>query len=278
MGFAFGRGCPQNSSFPHLKDLPTMNMPSQEATPVQEDPLASRVDRHTQREGAELAQDAFTRVFRWSFDPDEQGVKGDLAALKGGIESWIGQGRDEEEALVRRALVLAGLDQWGLAYTQAFELTGLPQLSALLGQLRNELDPRQEARLLQHYALLGERETAAIDFKVTLRRAIHLALWHGAIAAEGEEEALHLIERLAEMMRSLVALMPQLGWRLGADALAHVQIRCLTQQVASSGIAQQATQALFAELEKTLPAACYQAMMRLATESVQNWQAAQRGH
>jgi len=79
-------------------------------------------------------------------------------------------------------------------------------------------------------------------------------------------------------MLALVKAMPQVGWRLVADALAHIQIRCLADGLAADGIGQEATQALFAALQRELPVEHRDAVMRHATQAAIQWQQARRAH
>jgi hypothetical protein len=70
--------------------------------------------------------------------------------------------------------------------------------------------------------------------------------------------------------------MPVVGWRLVADALAFIQIRCLADGLASEGVAQEATQALFGALARELSKEQWNMVMAHATRAVLAWQHATR--
>ncbi len=146
---------------------------------------------------------------------------------------------------MRLALLISGLDQWGLAYTQAFGLTAIHPLTALMGGLRTRLDAREESRFQQYFEQLDAVESDAIDFKVNLRRGIHLALWHAMAASESAEQVEAIrVHTLGSLMIALDQKMPELGWRLVADTLAHIQIGLLSGQAPASPLAQEGTQQL----------------------------------
>ena len=256
--------------------------PDPAASPVPPDPLAALVAPDDQRKAARMAQDAFAQVFRRSVG--EEGEEGKVRADDGGdalavaLANWSKAAGSEQGAALRLALLLTGLDQWGLAWTQAFGLAALPGLSELVGRLRTGLDPQADARFLAQFDAIARAEENAIDFKVELRRGIHLALWHAAIAGDERDEALRLTGQLGGLMLALVKAMPQTDWRLVADALAHIQIRCLAEGLAADGIGQEATQALFAALSRELPAGQRDAVMRHATQAAIQWQQARRAH
>ena len=67
------------------------------------------------------------------------------------------------------------------------------------------------------------------------------------------------------------------GWRLVADALAHIQIGLLSGQAPASPLAQEGTQQLFASLRHALPDARYQAILAHSGQAVVAWQQAARG-
>ena len=64
-----------------------------------------------------------------------------VGQLEQQCRNWCQAGSSPEARAARMALLISGLDQWGLAYSQAFSLTAIPALSALIGTLRNGLDP-----------------------------------------------------------------------------------------------------------------------------------------
>lgn len=248
------------------------------ASPVPSDPLAAVANPEEQRRAARTVQDAFARVFRLTLEADEAVRTQEAGALRDALANWSRAAEGEEAGALRMAMLLSGLDQWGVAYCRAFGLSALPVLSALVGDLRTALDPQAEARFLANFDAIAAAEENAIDFKVELRRAIHLALWHGAIAAEERDEALRLAGQLGGMMLALAREMPQLGWRLVADALAHIQIQCLAHGLAAQGVAREATEALFAALARELPQEARDAAMAHATQAVMAWQQANRPH
>ena len=239
--------------------------PAQQTLPP--DPLARHVDLATQRQAARLAEESFARLFRLSV------AEGDAARLKGVEQLRVDLA--EAQAL-RLALVLAGLDQWGLAWSRAFGLVAIPALTELIGALRTGLDEAAEARFLRHFEGIAAAEENAIDFKVELRRGLHLALWHASIATGHRDEALRLAAELGSQLLALTRSMPVAGWRLVADALAFIQIRCLAEGLAAEGVAQEATQALFGALARELPAPQRDLVMAHSARAVMAWQQAGR--
>lgn len=254
-------------------------MPASATTEFPADPLAVLVDAQAQRQAARLAQDAFARVFRLTVSETEAARHAGVTELQQALSNWAqavaaddghGQGR-----ALRLALLVCALDQWGLAWSQAFGLVAIPGLTELIGSLRTGLEPDAEARFLRQFEALAD-EASAIEFKIELRRAIHLALWHASIACEDGEEALRLAAQLGGQLLAVVRDMPLSGWRLVADALASIQIRCLAEGLAATGVAQQATQALFAALARELPVERRDAVMAHAAQAVIAWQQARR--
>ncbi len=248
------------------------------ASTLAADSLASLADIATQRHAARLAQDAFARAFRLSVGEAEETARGNVAELRAALGDWAGDAADEDARALRLALLLSGLDQWGLAWSEAFGLTAIPALSALIGSLRTGLDARDEARFLRYFEAIAAAEENAVDFKIELRRSIHLALWHSAIAAEDRDEALRLAGCLGSLLLGLTRAMPVAGWRLVADALASIQIRCLADGLAADGIGQEATQALFAALARELPADVRDAVMAHAAQATLAWRQSRRPH
>tara|TARA_R110001583_G_scaffold24563_2_gene89910 strand:- start:177519 stop:178298 length:780 start_codon:yes stop_codon:yes gene_type:complete len=240
------------------------------------DPLQKLAAPEVQRQAARTAQDAFARVFRLSIEASDQERAEGVTALCEAMRNWARAGEGEDARALRLAMLVAGADQWGLAWSQAFGLTAIPALSELLGALRTGLDAQAESRFLQQFEALTAAEANAIDFKVELRRGIHLALWHSSIASENRDEALRLAGQLGSLLLALVGNMPVAGWRLVADALAHIQIRCLSEGLAAEGVAQEATQALFASLARELPAPQRDVVMAHAAQAVVAWQRANR--
>ena len=251
-----------------------MNAPE---TILPPDRLAALVDADTQRQAARIAQEAFARVFRLSVAETESVRRKGVQALHSDLSQWAAAANDGEANALRLALLLTGMDQWGLVWSQAFGLVAIPGLSELVGALRTSLDETLEARFLRHFEAIGAAEANAIDFKVELRRGLHLALWHSSIVTETRDEALRLAGQLGSLLLALTREMPVAGWRLVADALAFIQIRCLADGLASEGVGQEATQALFGALARELPGTQRDLVMAHAARAVVAWQQANRG-
>lgn len=248
--------------------------PSASSLPV--DQLAALADRDNQRLAARLAQEVFSSVFRMAFSTSEEEQGKTLGEVTTHLLDWSRSAASPEAATLRLALLVSGLDQWGLAYTQTFNLTAIPALSALLGALRSQLDARADALFQGYFQQIEEIETDAIDFKVDLRRGIHLALWHALIACETADEAQAIAQVLGSLMLTLNQRMPALGWRLLADALAHIQIYLLDDNGKIGDIGRQGTQQLLAALSKALPQTTYQAIQRQSSQVILGWQQARR--
>jgi hypothetical protein len=78
------------------------------------------------------------------------------------------------------------------------------------------------------------------------------------------------------MLFALVGHMPELGWRLVADALANIQIHCLSEALATEGLAREMTESLFAALAQELPEDKRDLVMAHAARTVLAWQQARR--
>jgi len=242
------------------------------------DTLAVLAPPEVQRLAAHMAQDAFTRIFRLTLEGDAATLQASVAEIGARAGNWVRAAPDDAGRALRLAMLVSGIDQWGLAYAQAFALTALPGVSVLLGGLRNGLDAAADARLQQAFAALERVESDAVDFKMELRRNIHLALWHAMIACETREQAAPILAALGGMLVALVERMPLLGWRLAADALAHIQLRCLSDAAASSELARETNAALFTALRQNLPREISEPMMAHANQAVIAWQRARRAH
>ena len=81
------------------------------------------------------------------------------------------------------------------------------------------------------------------------------------IACETQAQAEAILQALGSMMLALAKQMPELGWRMLADALASIQIALLSDESAASELAQDTTQQLFASLRHALPQERYQAIL-----------------
>jgi hypothetical protein len=246
--------------------------------PLANDRLAVIADRDTQRIAARFAQDAFAGIFRLTLDEDADAGRyaAELATIEAQCRNWCHAGTDDEARALRTALLVSGLDQWGLAYVQAFDLASIPALTSLLGNLRSALDPAADARFGRHFEALEAVESDALDFKIELRRSIHLALWHAMGACTDEALAQRITEALGSLMVALAGRMPDHGWRLLADALASIQMRLLSDAKAASETAQQNTLKLFEALRRNLPAEQYQAILAHSGQAVVAWQRSRR--
>ena len=240
------------------------------------DTLADVVHPDVQRLAARMAQDAFTQLFRLTLERDAPALQAAVAEIARLSRNWAQAGADDEARALRLALLLSGIDQWGLAWCQAFRLSAIPGISELLGSLRTGLDVAADARFERAFAAIDAAECDAIDFKMDLRRNIHLGLWHAMIACEDRAEAETLLAALGGMMVALTQKMPLLGWRLVADALAHIQLRCLIEAAASTGLARDVNAALFTALRQNLPRDISEPMFAHANQVVIAWQQARR--
>lgn len=245
-------------------------------TDIPPDRLATLASAEVQKRAALLSQDAFAQVFRLSVSEDDAGRTAGVESVRSALANWASAGEGDTARALRMALLLSGLDQWGLAYSRAFNLQAIPGLTELVGGLRTALDPREDAQLQLQFAAIENAEGNAIDFKIELRRTIHLALWHAMIASEEREQASAILAQLGGMMFVLVKSMPQLGWRLLADALAHIQIQCLAHGLAADGLARETTMSLFAALHQELPADRRDLVMAHSSRAVIAWQQANR--
>lgn len=254
------------------RPLPTMSYD----LPV--DHLATVLPPDGQRLAARMAQDAFTAVFRLALDADADKFPTTLADLDGRYDSWCQAGAGPDEQALRRALLIGGLDQWGLAYTQAFDLAAIPALTMLIAGLRSRLDAAAEARFQQYFERVEEVEGNAVDFKIELRRNIHLSLWLAMAACDDRTDAQRITQALGSLMLALARRMPQIGWRLLADALAGIQIRLLDAPDDAGEPVQERTRELFAALRANLPAEHYQAILAASGQAVIAWQHGRRPH
>lgn len=241
-----------------------------------EDTLTAFANIDTQRLAARMAQDVFANTFRESAATDMAALADRMTALEQQCHNWTQAADGDDGRALRLAMLISGLDQWGLAYSQAFNLTALPALTALLGALRNRLEAQAEARFQHYFARLEQVEGDAIDFKVELRRNIHLALWHAMAACETTEQARHILKPLGGMMLAVNERMPQIGWRLLADALANIQICLLDEKGAATPVGRESTQQLFESLQHALPRERYQEIMAYSAQVVMAWQQARR--
>lgn len=96
------------------------------------------------------------------------------------------------------------------------------------------------------------------------------------IASETREESQKILKSLGGMMVVLDEKMPQLGWRLLADALASIQISLLSESLTASALAQEVTQQLFEALRQSVPKERFQAMLAYSGQAVLAWQQSRR--
>lgn len=242
------------------------------------DELSCLANAEVQRVAARMAQDIFAEIFRKAFtaDPDQLGKT--LAEVELRCVNWCQAGDGDHGPVLRMAMLISALDQWGLAYTQAFNLVAIPALSALIGALRSRLNAPSDALFQRYFNQIEHVETDAIDFKVELRRSIHLALWHAMAACETAEDAQAVLKTLGGMMLALNEHMPELGWRLLADALAHIQICLLRDTAIPSTLAKESTQQLFDSLRHALPLERYQIILRHSGQAILAWQQVHRAN
>lgn len=240
-----------------------------------EDSLAVLAPRDVQQQAARLVQEAFAAAFRLSIEASDEQRQLALRKLAGHLAEWAAMA-SRDEALLRRTLLLAGLDQWGLAFSETFGAKALGGVGILVALLRDDMDVQDEAIGQGYLDRLLQEEGAAFDFKVLLRRELHLSLWHAMIAAEAREEAESIMRHLGGMMLAVHEQMPTHGWRLLADTLASIQMRCLSQGLAIEGLAQETTQSLFASLANALPDELCARVMEQSSNAVRAWQEARR--
>ncbi|MGB4913643.1 MAG: hypothetical protein WBO95_16245 [Candidatus Dechloromonas phosphoritropha] len=72
-------------------------------------------------------------------------------------------------------------------------------MSALLGSLQKALDTAEDTHLQHFFAQLDAVETDALDFKIELRRNIHLALWDAMTACDDSAEAQRILRALVSL-------------------------------------------------------------------------------
>ena len=185
-------------------------------------------------------------------------------------------GGEAEVRALRTAMLLAGLDQWGQAWSGCYGAGAMTGLSELLGCLRDSLDPQAEAAVQQAFTKLNADEAHGFNFKAELHKSIHVALWHTLIAEENRENATTLANQLGGLMLGLLKTMPENGWIIVASALADIQIRCLAHHLAQEGLAQEMTQQLFAALSQALSTEDRKRILGGAGQAVIAWQQAQR--
>ena len=242
------------------------------------DSLATLASPDVQRLAACMVQDAFTRIFRLAVEGDDVAVCAAVDEIAGLSRNWVRAGANDDARALRLVMLVSGIEQWRLAWCQTFGLASIPAASALLEALRDGGDGTADERFQQHLAAMQCIESDAVDFKMELARNIHLALWHAMIACDDRDDALAILASLGAMLAALVVRMPLIGWRLVADALAHIQLRCLRDAAASEGLARETTEELFNILRQAIPPEIFGPMLAHANQAVIAWQQLRRAH
>ena len=255
-----------------------MTNDNMEAFALPADGLAALAAPDVQRLAARMVQDAFTRIFRLTVEGDEAAVCAAIDEIADRSRNWVRAAADDDARALRLAMLVSGVDQWRQAWCQAFGLASIPGVSALLDALRSGQDAAADGRFQQQSAAMQRAESDAVDFKMELARNIHLALWHAMIACDDRDAALIILASLSGMLAALVVRMPLIGWRLVADALAHIQLRCLLDAAASDGLARETTEELFSVLRQAIPQEIYGPMLAHANQAVIAWQQSRRAH
>jgi hypothetical protein len=237
------------------------------------DPFFDLAPRDVQLQAARLVQEVFAASLRLTAQGESKQLDDALARLADHLREWSRM-TTPEAAELRLAMVLWGLDQWGLAYNQAFGAPVLQGLSVILADLRDCLDLSEEAMCQRFLDTLRQEEASALDFKIAFRRELHLSLWHTLVAAESRQQAEALLKLLGGLLLALCRAMPTLGWRLVADALASIQIRCLQHGLVLDQQAQEMTEELFSGLARELPEDVRDLVTTHSAEAVRVWREA----
>lgn len=183
---------------------------------------------------------------------------------------------DGEGRALRHALLLAGLDHWGQAWSRVYGAGAMSGLSGLIGLLRDALDPVAEAAVQAALRRIDGDEAAAFAFKAETHKSIAVALWHALIADDSRDSATGTANELGSLLLGLLRALPENGWVIVASALADIQIRCLAHGLAQEGLAQEMTQQVFAALAQALPAEERKRILGGAGQAVLAWQQARR--
>ncbi len=255
--------------------LLTGDMDSDLSQVLPDDPCADLAPQDAQQQAARLVQEAFATAVRLVAQGEGKSLDDTLARLADHLREWSRMATPEA-AEFRLAMILAGLDQWGLAYSQAFGADMLVGVSSLLGDLRDCLDLAEESACQVFLDRIHDEEACALEFKITFRRDLHLALWHSMIAVEERTQAQTLLKLLGGLLLALNRVMPSLGWRLIADTLATIQIRCLQHGLASEGLARETTESLFEGITSELPEAVRELVTAHSAAAVHAWREASR--
>jgi hypothetical protein len=236
------------------------------------DPLATQLPREIQIQAARLAQDGFARSFRLTLEMPVDEQQRHITETAKKLTEWTHQTTLPEQSTLCLAMILSGLDQWGLAFSQTFGATAMAGLSELVSQLRITAGETVTTSIEQ----IDSSQAHAFTFKAELRKAIHLALWHAMIEEDDHESAAGILQQMGGMMLRLLDAMPDFGWIIVAHTLADIQIRCLAHGLATTGLPQKMTQELFGALNQQLPADQREKIMSGATQTVIAWQQSTR--
>ena len=131
--------------------------------PLLADQLAAIAPQDIQRLAARMAQDAFAGIFRLTLNGSAKEMEDALAEVEPRCFNWCQAGNSNEAQALRMALLISGIDQWGLAYSQTFGLNAIPGVTSLLGQLRGRLEPQLDA-LFQQFDLVADRRLSHPQF------------------------------------------------------------------------------------------------------------------
>lgn len=237
------------------------------------DPLVDLVPKDTQQQAARLVQESFVAALRLSSQGEGEQLEAALGQLADRLREWS-RLTTPEASYARLAMILAGLDQWGLAYSQVVGAAALGGLSFLLANLRDCLDLAEESSCQHFLDQIHDDEAAALSFKIDFRRELHLSLWHTMIATDDRKEADMLLKLLGGLLLALNRAMPTVGWRLIADTLATIQIRCLQHGLALEGMARETTEGLFGGLATELPEDIRDLVSAHSVQAVHAWREA----
>ena len=83
--------------------------------PLPADQLAVIAPQDIQRLAARMAQDAFAGIFRLTLNGSAKEMEAALAEVEPRCFNWCQAGSSNEAKALRMALLISGIDQWGLA-------------------------------------------------------------------------------------------------------------------------------------------------------------------
>lgn len=137
------------------------------------DPVADLAPHALQREAARLAQEAFALAFRQTLEGKGEERPQIIAQIVQRLMGWANDKREGEAGdhhagrHLRQAMLLSGLDQWGLAYAQVYGPSAMTGLSAMVAGLRAGLDGAGgERRLPGLLRAPGERGNGGLQLQV----------------------------------------------------------------------------------------------------------------